>query len=98
MEPEVKRAFTRFIKLLIELTRTSFLQTSNELEHVHLLVIKLEHPIFGFERLNIIRSITNYNGFLLILVGKLYHPNGHLDKKNLFRKEPTFSSSFVAFV
>ena len=58
MEPEVKRAFTRFTKLLIELTRTSFLQTSNELEHVHLLVIKLEHPIFGFERLNIIRSIT----------------------------------------
>ena len=27
--------------------------TSNELEHVHLLVIELEHPIFGFERSNI---------------------------------------------
>ena len=41
------RAFTRFSKLLIEQNRTSVFQTLNELEHVHLLVIELEHPIFG---------------------------------------------------
>ena len=35
------RAFTKFTKLLIELTQTSFFRTSNELEHVHLLVIEL---------------------------------------------------------
>ena len=46
---EPNRAFTRFTKLLIELTRTSFFRTSNELERVHLLIIELEHPIFGFE-------------------------------------------------
>ena len=38
---------------LIELTLTLFFQTLNELERVHQLVIELEHPIFGFERLNI---------------------------------------------
>ena len=47
------RAFTRFTKLLIELTRTSFFRTSNKLKRVYVLVIELEHPIFGFERSNI---------------------------------------------
>ena len=47
------RAFTKFTKLLIELTRTSFFRTSNKLERVHLLEIELEHPIFAFERSNI---------------------------------------------
>ena len=28
-------------------------QTSNDLKHLHLLVIELKHPIFGFERSNI---------------------------------------------
>ena len=28
-------------------------RTSNQLKHVHLLVIELEHPIFGFEQTNI---------------------------------------------
>ena len=41
-------AFTRFIKFFIELS-----QTSNELKRVHVLVIELEHPIFGFERMDI---------------------------------------------
>ena len=50
---EPNRAFTRFTKLLIKLTRTSFFRTSNELEPVHLFVIELEHLIFGFERSNI---------------------------------------------
>ena len=50
---EPNRAFTRFPKLLIELTRTSIFRTSNKLEHVYLLAIKLKHPIFGFERSNI---------------------------------------------
>ena len=40
---------TRFTKLLIKLTGTSFFRTSNEFEHVHLLVITLKHPIFDFE-------------------------------------------------
>ena len=35
------RAFTRFTKLLIELTRTSFFRTSIKLESVHILVIEL---------------------------------------------------------
>ena len=33
--------------------RTSFFRTSNRLEHVHLLIIELEHPIFGFKSSNI---------------------------------------------
>ena len=49
---EPNRAFARFTKLFIELTRTSFFRTLNELKRVHLLVIELEHPIFGFERSN----------------------------------------------
>ena len=54
------RAFTTFTKLLIELTRTSFFRTLNELEHVHLMGIKLEHPIFSFELLNIdVRTLFN---------------------------------------
>ena len=32
---ESERAFTRFTKLLIKPTRTSFFQTSNELEHFY---------------------------------------------------------------
>ena len=37
----------------IDRTRTSFFEHRNELEHVHLLMIELEHPILGFERSNI---------------------------------------------
>ena len=47
MEPN--RAFTRFTNPLIELTWTSFFRTSNEIERVHLLVIELEPPTFGFK-------------------------------------------------
>ena len=36
-----------------ELNELEQAQTSNELDHVHLLVIELEHPIFGYEQLNI---------------------------------------------
>ena len=50
---EPNRAFIRFTKLLIEPTRTSFFQTSHEIEHVHLLVIELKYPIFGFKWSNI---------------------------------------------
>ena len=35
-------------------------RTMNELECVHLLVIKLEHPIFGFEQSNIERTWTSF--------------------------------------
>ena len=57
---EPNKAFTKFTKLLIELTRTSFFQISNELERVHLLEIELKHPIFAFEHRtsNIVRPIT----------------------------------------
>ena len=48
---EPNRAFTRFTKLLIKQTQTSFYRKSNKLEHVHILVI--EHPICGFEQPNI---------------------------------------------
>ena len=41
------RAFISSIKSLIEQTRTSSFRTSKGLESVHLLVIELEHPIFG---------------------------------------------------
>ena len=50
---EPNRAFTKFSKLLIEQNQTSVFQTLKELRLVHLLVIELEHPIFGFERSNI---------------------------------------------
>ena len=50
---EPNRAFARFTKSLFELTRTSLIRTSNQFERVHLLVMKLGHPIFGFKRLTI---------------------------------------------
>ena len=50
---EPNMAFTRFTKLLFKLTRASLFRTLNELERVHLLVIKPKNPIFGFERSNI---------------------------------------------
>ena len=59
LEHKPNRAFTRFTKLLIELTWTSFFRTLNKFEFVHLLVIKLEYPIFGFEQSNIVRPITS---------------------------------------
>ena len=50
---ESNRAFTRFIKFFIELTPISYFRTSNELEHVYIMVIEHEHPIFGLERTDI---------------------------------------------
>ena len=65
------RAFTRFTKVLFELTRTSLFRTSNELERVHLLVIELEHPIFGFERSNIeLRTLFDPSLLHLVQVRK----------------------------
>ena len=49
---EPNRAFTRFIELLIEQTRTMYIWTSNKLERIHLLVIELflasnfQHPTY----------------------------------------------------
>ena len=50
----------QFYLYVLVMGRTPFYRTMNELEHhfsnierVHLLVIELEHPIFGFERSNI---------------------------------------------
>ena len=67
----------------MEQTRTSFFQTSNELEHVHLMVIKLEHPIFGFERSNIeLRPITiSYKKLVFSsLTQTIVDPYGHMSK------------------
>ena len=50
---EPNRAITRFTKLHIKQTQTSFFPTLNKLEGIHLLVIKLQHPNFAFERSNI---------------------------------------------
>ena len=55
IEHRTQKAFTNFTKLFIEQTRTSFFRTLNGLERVHLLLIKREHPIFGFEPSNIER-------------------------------------------
>ena len=41
----------------IERTQTSFFETSNELECVHLLMMELEHLKFGFERTDIEHQI-----------------------------------------
>ena len=60
MNIEPNRAFTRFTKLLIELTWISFFRTSNKLESLHLLVIEFEHHIFGFQRSNIKHSLTHH--------------------------------------
>ena len=40
--------------------------TSNVLEHVHLLSFEVEHPIFGFERMNI-KNKQNFTIFIFIL-------------------------------
>ena len=50
---EPNKVFTRFIKLHMKLTRTSFFWILNESKHIHLFVMEFKHPIFGFERLNI---------------------------------------------
>ena len=51
---EPNRAFTRFTELLIAWTDSNIvLQMSNERERVHLLLIQLKHPIFGYEWWNI---------------------------------------------
>ena len=44
----VLASISRFDKLFIEQTCTSFFQTLNRLEHVQLLVMELEHTMFGF--------------------------------------------------
>ena len=65
-----------------EHTRTSVFRTSNELERVHLLVIELEHPIFGFERKNL-----EPNRALLDLLSKLlfeHHFFEHWKNSNVF--------------
>ena len=51
--------------LNIEWTPTSSFCTSNRLEHVHLLLIELEHPIFGFKRSNFknIKAFSKTNSF-----------------------------------
>ena len=50
---QTEKFFNRFSKSFLEQTPISFFRTSIELEHVHLLVMEFEHPIFGFEQSNI---------------------------------------------
>ena len=53
---------TPFYRTLIELEH-QFLNI-DELERVHLLVTELEHPIFGFERSNIVEFRTYLVSYL----------------------------------
>ena len=62
-EHRILKAFTR---LFIEPTQTSFFRALNRPKRVHILLIQLEQPTFGFERsniklrtTNIVRPITN---------------------------------------
>ena len=83
------RALTRFTKLLIELTGTSFFRTSNELERVHLMVIELEHPIFAFERSNIERSNielrTLFDPSLAVLLSSYLYSISSINHRLLIR-------------
>ena len=51
----VHRCKEEYVQKLIsrKIILSPFYQTSNELERVHLLVIELKHPIFGFKQSNI---------------------------------------------
>ena len=51
----------------IERTRTPYFRTSNELKRVHVMVIQLEHPIFGFEHLNIKLGTSIQKHFTILL-------------------------------
>ena len=46
---KLNTAFTRSIELRIEQTGTSIFRPLNGLKRVHILVIELEYPIFGFK-------------------------------------------------
>ena len=78
IEHQTIKARTRITKLFIEWSQTTYFGTSNGLERVHLLVIKLEHPIVGFEQLNI-QLQTLFDPSLvcylagIICVGSWYH-------------------------
>ena len=58
IEHRTQKALTKFMKSFIEQTQTSLFRTLNGLERVHVLLIELEHPIFGFEQSNIIELQT----------------------------------------
>ena len=64
---EPNRAFTALTKLLIELTRTSLFWTSNELDCIHLFVIELKHPIFGFDQSKFEHCLTHLYKFISCL-------------------------------
>ena len=49
----MERKLQKLLPKILVMGQTPFYRTSNELECVHLLVIEHEHPIFGFERMNI---------------------------------------------
>ena len=80
---------------MIVMGRTPFYRTSNELKHhfsnielerVHLLVIELEHPIFGFERSNIEpnRAFTRFTNLLFELTRtSLFRTSNELERVHL---------------
>ena len=79
--------------MLIEFTRTSFFRTLNELKHGHLLMIKLEHPIFAWNdrTSNTIRPITI---MILFLQNFLFFPSSFLYQVFHAQESPK-SSKFV---
>ena len=50
----------------MEQTQISFFRTSNRLDSVHIFVIKFEHPIFGFERMDIVEYQTKFDSSLTV--------------------------------
>ena len=88
---EPNRAFTRCTKFFIELSETSFFRTLNELECVYLIVIKLEHPIFGYKWSNIrvpsILATFTYQKTGFIIVVKWYE-----NPKNSFTNDLSFKT------
>ena len=72
------------INLFIDQTRISYFGTSNGLEHNHLLVIELEHLIFGFDRTDIehqtylIRPITRF--YVNTLIGEKYSSSKKINR------------------
>ena len=73
-----------------------FFPLLNELERVHLLVIELEHPIFGFERSNI-ELRTLFDPSLSVRYEFTFFISNQLDMLNIWLLilEPTFTNSII---
>ena len=82
---EHNRSFTRFTRLLIELTQTSFFRTLNKLERVYLLVIDLKttQKASNHRTLNFEHNSTNHYCTMVFTFGIFHteHSVAKLSKK-----------------